>query len=70
MPSTDINENAARAFARMEAIRTYKDGEEPDVCRGPMPTSKHGYVYMSNGTWIRGDVPAERWKELLDSLPR
>lgn len=71
VPQTpDIVANANRAAALMERIRTYKDGEEPEVCRGPKPQSEHGYIYMSDGTWIRGDMPVERWRELLDSLPR
>jgi hypothetical protein len=66
----DIVVNARRAEAIMERVRTYKDGEEPEICRGPMPQSEHGYSYLGDGVWIRGDVPVERWKELMDSLPR
>ncbi len=66
--STDVSANAERALAAMEKGRTYAEGEEPEVCRGPKPVSQHGYLYMGNMTWIRGDVPTERWKELLDSL--
>lgn len=65
----DIVANSRRALARMEAMRTYKDGEEPMVCRGPKPMSRHGYIYMGDGVWIRGDVPVEQWGELLASLP-
>lgn len=71
MPSSsDIAANADRALVIMERIRTYKEGEAPEICRGPRPQSEHGYAYMGDGVWIRGDMSVERWKELMDSLPR
>lgn len=53
--------------AHLAKVRTYKDGELPEICRGPMPGS--GYRYLGEDVWIRDDVDVSRWGELLRSLP-
>lgn len=61
-------QQARRAEANMEAARDWESGTEPEICRGPMPQSEHGYRYLGDSIWIRGDVETTRWPDLIQSI--